>query len=79
MTTDNDESSQDAQAAPAEDTPAPAVAETPAEPAAAAPASDAAASEDESPSVEELLARSDAAAAESGDTPRRPARPPRTT
>ena len=52
MTTDNDESSQDAQAAPAEDTPAPAVAE--------------------SPSVEELLARSDAVAAESGDTPRRP-------
>ena len=71
MTTNNDDASQDAQAAPAEETsppPAEASSETP---PTAAPAA-AGAGEDATPSVEELLAQSDAAAAEGGATPRRP-------
>ncbi len=71
MTTDNDEASQDAQAAPTEETPAaPAEASTETPPTAA-PAT-AGGSDDASPSVEELLAQSDAAATEGGATPRRP-------
>lgn len=71
MTTDNDEASQDAPAAPtpeASSPPAEAAAEAP---PAAAPAQGGG-SEAASPSVEELLAESDAAAAEGGATPRRP-------
>ena len=71
MTTDHDEASQDAQAAPASETPA-TPADTPAETAAAAVPATAGGGDDASPSVEELLAQSDAAAAEGGTTPRRP-------
>ena len=71
MTTDNDEASQDAQAAPTEETSPPFAEAATEAPATAAPAT-AGGAEDASPSVEELLAQSDAAATEGGAAPRRP-------